>query len=40
MQRQTFDPTWAVGKEAQVKVKGKDIYIKRSDSKDFKCPGK
>jgi hypothetical protein len=40
MQRQTFDPTWAVGREAQVRVKGKDIYIKRPKSEDFKCPGK
>ena len=40
MQRQTFDPTWAVGREAQVRVKGKDIYIKRENDKDFKCPGK
>jgi hypothetical protein len=32
-----LDPTWAVGKEGQVRVKGKVIYVKRVTGEDARC---
>ena len=32
-----LDPTWAAGKEAEMRVKGKTIYVKRAAGSDAEC---
>jgi len=40
IQSHVVDPTLVVGKEAQVRIQGKDIYIKTAKGDDFKCAGR